>query len=92
MKIPTISEVASMDDAGMSSFLGQDQELARFREEVGKLNALTGKARKEADKMWEDRFKPHVSADSLKWMHEDAVRSTKTGKELLEDTSPASVF
>lgn len=92
MKIPTISEAFKMDDEGLSEFLGQKDQLKNFRAELEELNELKGDAKEEAERMWRERFTPSVSSDSLRWIKEDAVRATKKGKELLDDTSPSSIM
>lgn len=92
MKIPTIEEASAFSDAELAEFLGQHHQLKSFKEELKELAELKGEARDEADEMWMQRFTPSVSADSLRWMKEDAIRSTKKGKALLEDAEPSSIF
>lgn len=91
MKIPKISEAAAMGDEELSEFLGFPSKLESFKVELQELDSLKGAARKEAERMWMERLTPSVSSDSLQWIKEDAVRSTKKGKALLEDTSPSSI-
>ncbi len=92
MKFPSIKEVAEYDDAQLADFLGQAQQRDAFKEELQELNSLTGEAREEAERMWTERMAPHVSSESLRWMKEDAIRSTKKGKELLDSPVPSDVF
>ena len=92
MKFPSIKEVAEYDDAQLADFLGQAQQRESFRDEIKELNELKGEAREEADRMWAERMAPSISGDSLRWIKEDAIRSTKKGKELLDSTSPADIF
>lgn len=92
MKFPSIEEIAGYDDDQLSEFLDFPGKLKSFKDEIAELNALTGEAREEAERMWADRMAPSISSDSLRWIKEDAIRSTKKGKELLQDTSPESIF
>jgi len=91
MQIPTISDLAGMDDAALAEFLGQPAQLQSFKEEVTELNSLKGEARAEAEKMLRERLSPSISSESLRWLREDAVRATKTPEEELQDTSPSSI-
>lgn len=92
MKYPTIEEAAAWDDTEVAEFLGTDEKIASFRKEIDELAALTGKAKTEADRIWAERLRPFVDGDSLRWMKEDAIRSTKSAKELLADTEPSSIY
>lgn len=92
MKIPTITEVLAMDDAGIAEFLGQPQQLDGFKKELKELSELKGKAKAEAERMWNERFTPSVNSDSLRWMKEDAIRHSRSPKEVLESTDVSSVF
>ena len=87
MKFPTIKEVAAFSDAELQEFLDFPGKLKSFREEVNELNALSGEAREEADRMWADRMAPSISSDSLRWMKEDAIRATRSPEEVLKDSA-----
>lgn len=91
MKFPTIEEAANWSDEEIGEFLGTQAQIASFKQEIGELAALKGKAREEAERMFSDRLRPHISGDSLQWIKEDALRSTQKGKDALRDTSPSSI-
>lgn len=92
MKIPTISEALAMDDDSLSDFLGQPSQLANFRKELAEIAELKGDAKEEAERMWNERFTPSVSSDSLRWMKEDAIRHSRSPDEVLKSTAIDSVF
>lgn len=95
MNIPTIEETAAMSDQELSEFLGLPKQLKKFREGINELNALTGKARKEAEEIWANRLRPSLDAYSLDWIKEDAIRQAKPngkGEAELADASPSSIL
>lgn len=92
MKIPKPSEALAMSDEELAEFLGQPQKLATFRKELAEIADLKGPAKEEAERMWIERFTPDVSADSLRWMKEDAIRHSRTPEETLKSDSIDSVF
>lgn len=92
MKYPSIDDVAAMTDNELADFLGFPDRLKAFKHEIGELVELKGEAREEADRMWMERITPSISSDSVQWIKEDAIRATKKGKALLDDTSPSSVM
>lgn len=92
MKYPSIDEVAAMTDNEISDFLGHPQKVEAFKHEIAELAALEGEAREEAERMWTERITPSINSDSIQWIKDDAIRSTKKGKALLDDTSPESIM
>ena len=92
MKFPSISDVAAYSDQELAQFLGFPEQIAAMKDELAELNSLKGKAREEADRMWAERMAPSVSPQSIKWIKEDAIRSTKPGKGLNEETDPEDIF
>jgi hypothetical protein len=94
MKMPTLDEIAAMDDTGLSSLLGLDQKLSEFKKELTKTAGLTGKAKTLAEEKLQSRLAPRVDGYDLRYIREDALRESKksqTGKEALADPSPASI-
>lgn len=95
MKAPSLKEILAMDDAALASLLGHDQALESFKEELAKLDSLSGAARKDAEDRLQDRLTPKVEAHDLRWIREDAVRATskkKSGSEEYNDLSPATIM
>lgn len=86
MKIPTIDEAAGMSDEELGTFMGLQDQLTNFKAELSSLSSLKGPAKAEAERLWRERFTPSVSSDSLRWMKEDAIRATRTPKQVLEST------
>lgn len=91
MKFPTMQEVAAYSDAEIGEFLNHAQQIKDLRQELGELVALEGKAKEEAEQMWQERMAPRISSESLRWIKEDAMRAANP-KKVLASTSPDSIF
>lgn len=94
-KAPTLDELQAMDDDGLRDLLGQTQALATFKEELGKIQSLSGKARKEAETRLQSALTPEISTWQIRDIRESAERAARKsqgGKEAMADTSPESII
>lgn len=88
-KLPSISELAAMDDAALSEILGYNQQISSAREDFAKLSTLKGEARAEAEDRIQNMLSPKIYASDLGYLYDDLKRKSKKGQsadEALADT------
>jgi hypothetical protein len=90
-----VKDLVGKSDEELIELFGFKEKVANAKEELEKIDKLSGKAREEAESRISKMFEPHVYPDEFKWIREDAERAARrkqTGKEALCDCSPASVL
>lgn len=91
----TIKDLVGKSDEELMEVFGFKEKVANAKEELAKIDKLTGKAREDAEERISRMFEPHVYPDEFQWIRESAERKAKakqSGKEALCDCSPASVL
>lgn len=91
MKFPSLEEVANADTAEIIDMMGFTQQAESIKAGAKEVLELDGEARKAAERMWQDRLRPHVSGSDFRWIKEDAIREAQDPKDVLDDENPASI-
>lgn len=92
---PTLDQLASMDDAGLSRALGVDDQIQKARKSITDAAALTGKAKELAEERVQRMFTPPSYAlNDLSYIVEDAKREAKRSArdELAQSPEPADIL